>query len=407
MKVAVVAVNFTPEVTGIARYTRAYADTLHEAGYEVVVVTGVPHYPAWRRGTWSDDGLPYRVLRAWHFVPRRPTAVQRALYEATFAASAFAALARVRGVHVVLAVVPTLASAAAASLWCKSRGIPVAAVVQDLVSAAVEQTAAGGSFVVRAARSLERVVFSNAAAVGVLHEAMIPTVMSLGGTDRVRLVPNWPLEGTAAMPTYNEARATFGFPSDEFVCLHAGNMGAKQGLEVVVEAARLAEQRALPIRFVLMGDGSQRNDLVRRAQGMRKLEIWPLQDTVRYNAALAAADALLLTQRRSVVEMSFPGKLIEYVRVGRPIIAAVAPESATGQTLARVGAAVVTSPEDPAALLEAAITLRNDDGRRRRLVGAATEFYRRELEPARLRQRFAEFVRVAGSVQSERPVIAS
>jgi len=44
-------------------------------------------------------------------------------------------------------------------------------------------------------------------------------------------------------------------------------MGAKQGLEHVVGAARLAELSGHWVRLVLMGNGNQGSDFVRRAKG--------------------------------------------------------------------------------------------------------------------------------------------
>lgn len=70
------------------------------------------------------------------------------------------------------------------------------------------------------------------------------------------------------------------------MALHSGNMGLKQGLENVVEAARMAQT---PVRFVLMGDGSQRAELERLAVGVPALQLLPPADSADFPDVLAAA----------------------------------------------------------------------------------------------------------------------
>ena len=66
-------------------------------------------------------------------------------------------------------------------------------------------------------------------------------------------------------------RERLGWRKDEVIALHSGNMGAKQNLEVVVDAARLAERSVRSIRFVLAGGGNQRSRLVRYARGCSQI----------------------------------------------------------------------------------------------------------------------------------------
>ena len=52
------------------------------------------------------------------------------------------------------------------------------------------------------------------------------------------------------------ARREMGWPDGEFICLHAGNMGRKQGLDNVLDAAALLA--GTNVRVVLLGDGNDR-----------------------------------------------------------------------------------------------------------------------------------------------------
>jgi glycosyltransferase involved in cell wall biosynthesis len=80
---------------------------------------------------------------------------------------------------------------------------------------------------------------------------------------RIHRVRNWHL-GEPSTRDRAETRARLGWPEDAFICLHAGNMGHKQGLSNLVEAARLLHDGN--VRIVLAGDGNERQRLEREAE---------------------------------------------------------------------------------------------------------------------------------------------
>ena len=102
------------------------------------------------------------------------------------------------------------------------------------------------------------------------------------------------------------------------VVLHAGNMGLKQGLERVVQAAALAADTHPEMLFVLMGDGSQRAALAELATGLPNLTFMDPVSQGDFMDTLAAADILLVCESPTVLDMSLPSKLTSYMAAGRP-----------------------------------------------------------------------------------------
>jgi glycosyltransferase involved in cell wall biosynthesis len=182
-------------------------------------------------------------------------------------------------------------------------------------------------------------------------------------------------------------------------------MGAKQGLEVVVNAARLAQERGVHVRFVLVGDGNQRAILQGMSRDLTHIEFQPVLSSSEYEAALAGADVLLLTQRASVRDMALPSKLTSYLGVGKPVVASVAADSLTAAELLRSGGAVLVPPGDGEALLEAILEIQANAPLRARLTQSAGSYYESELDPDVLRARFVEFVENA--VHGGRRALAS
>jgi glycosyltransferase involved in cell wall biosynthesis len=186
-----------------------------------------------------------------------------------------------------------------------------------------------------------------------IHERFAQTIVDKLGVDRERItvIPNW----THVPPPAGhreETRRRFGWGA-ETVVLHAGNMGAKQGLEHLVDAAALGDRSGDRLRIVLMGNGNQRSDLERRVRASSNIEIIDSVPDSEFTDVLAAADVLLLHERPGVVEMCVPSKLTSYFAAGRPVLAATSAQSAGAHEIEASGAGTVIEPGNPAAFLQA------------------------------------------------------
>ncbi|MER5629090.1 glycosyltransferase [Streptomyces nitrosporeus] len=358
-----VSTNYAPEVTGIGPYATQLAEHWAASGAATRVLAGMPHYPAWRvdeayRGAWRrrETRQGVDVLRLRHYVPSRQSALRRALFEASVLAHGTVAPLPGRP-DAVVSQMPSLAGGVLAARIARRHRVPHIPVVQDLMGAAAAQSGIrGGGRAASVAAAAERYALRGAALVGVIHESFVPGVKALGvDPGRIRTVPNWThVQG----PTADRAatRARLGWDEGTPVVLHSGNMGLKQGLDVLVAAARLDPG----IRVVLMGDGNQRAALGESARGLANVDFLPPAGAGEFTDVLAAADVLAVTQRASVLDMSVPSKLTSYFTSGRPVVASVAGQGGTADEVRRAGAGVLVAPEDPAALLAAVRALADD-----------------------------------------------
>jgi colanic acid biosynthesis glycosyl transferase WcaI len=369
LRVLAVGINFGPEHTGIAPYTTQLCEYLVARGASVSVLTGVPHYPGWTvdpafrwrlRRVEKRDRFEVRRLR--HFVPKKQTAVRRALYELSFALQVALQRPKERP-DVVLAVVPSLLSAVVAQRIAARAGVPLVVWVQDLMGRAAAQSGIeGGARVARIVGSVEKWVLQRADEVLVLNSHFADYVQSIGvDAGRLTLRPNWTHVAAPSGADRNQTRSRVGWSPDETVVLHTGNMGLKQGLENVIAAARLADDRGTDnVRFVLMGDGSQREALQQEAEGVAAVEFLPPAPGSEYADILAAADILLVNERPSSVDMSLPSKLTSYLRAGRPVIAASPSEGGTAAEVRRSEGGLVVDPGQPEVLLDTVVGVAAD-----------------------------------------------
>ena len=394
--VTIFGVHYAPETTGNAPYTTAMAEALADAGASVRVVTGVPHYPQWkvldqkyRRGLrWRERRNGVELTRVRHVVPAKPNLLGRAALELTFFVQCVAAAIRDKS-DVLVAVTPTLSGLGAAIL-CR-RGRPVGVLVQDLTGAsAVESGTSSGSVGLRIGQ-IEYWLLKRADRVGIITPRF-GTILKANGIDANKLVdlPNFthvtPV-GTSAL----EARKRLGW-AEQFTVVHTGNMGMKQGLEAVVEAAHLAETHGFATQFVLVGDGNQRVALEQLSAGCANLRFVDPLSTEDYPYALAAADVLLVCERQGVREMSLPSKLTSYSVAGRPIVAAVERDGITAETLNRYGSALFCQSGNPVALLVAVHTIMDSPDTAAFLTVNARLLYRNQYGAEGAYARYRGFV---------------
>jgi len=412
VKITILGINYAPEPTGIAPYTTGIATGLAQRGHDVLVLTGHPHYPYWKRGTQTArfrseeliDGV--RVVRLKHPVPDRPSWLRRAAMELAFGMQLLTT--RWRHPDVVICVTPPLLSAAMSVVRAKltRRRPSVGILVQDLYGRGAAETGAASGFAADILRGVESVAVRLCDGVSVIHQGFSRDLSEDLGVDieRIREIRNWTHVDAPDLSASTAFRAAHGWGSDDIVVLHAGNMGYKQGLENVIAAAKLADTAESRVKFVLLGDGNQRHNLEVLAAGVKSLEFLPPVSESEFPAALGAADVLLVNERKGVAHMSVPSKLTSYFVAGKPILAATHSTGMTAAELAASAAGVCVPADRPDLLLNEAVRLGTDEhlaqelgegGRRYSLkllseIGALDSYERWVIDLANMRSRNLE-----------------
>jgi len=373
MKLLLQSLNFSPEPTGIGRYSGELAWTLAERGHDVVVVCAPAHYPQWRRqgrrwGWWLERPRPgLRVWRCPLWVPAKPNAWGRILHQISFALSsapvlwAVALLWRPDGVFSVL---PSMATAPAA--WGAARLARARAWlhVQDLeVDAAFGMDLLHGDRLRRAVVAVEQRLLRAFDRVSTISRPMLGRLADKGvDLQRLSLLPNW-VNLQQLRPDVDTAglRLALGLQAQQRVVLFSGSMNRKQGLEVVVAAARLLADRP-DIVVLLCGDGEVRPFLESAAQTLPQLRVLPLQPSERLPELLALADLHVLPQRANAADLVLPSKLAGMLASGRPVVATAA-EGSEIELVVR-GCGLCVAPADAAALANAIRQLLDDPATR-------------------------------------------
>lgn len=378
MKVLVVGVNYAPEITGIAPYTTAMANGLVQAGHDVRVITGVPHYPQWKNFTnfrgmrrkEVSQGVP--ITRVRHFIGSGGMGLGRIHQELSFGIQAV--LQHWGDADVVVTVSPALLSSALVVAKARLTGRAVGVWVQDLYSNGAKEIGDNG-IASRALAFVEGAVMRAATGVLVIHERFRRHLVEdlAVPEERVAVSRNWSHLSATATSDPTAIRQRY-FGDAEAVALHTGNMGAKQALENVVDAARLADEHHSPVVFGLVGDGSQRESLEAAGEGVDHLVFVPSLEDSDYAAILQCADVLIVNEKQGLRESAVPSKLTSYFVQGKPVVAATEADSATADEVRAAGAGPVVLPGEPAALLSKVEELAASPGTSAELGHSARRF---------------------------------
>lgn len=382
MRIIIIGPHAEPDTAPTGRMLSGIASGLAARGHEVHVVTSLPWYrdhaveADWAGRWWRIEDTESGSITRVHPFPGtdRRNLVRRAIGFIGF--SVLVGIGALRcgrwltRVDVVLAMSPPLTLAPTGRVVAWLRRARSVLNVQDIFpDAAIETGAISDRRIIAVARWLERRSYAMSDAVTVLSDEMAANVRSKvreiavpgpstgsgannrsessgrrrrGGT-RVEVIANFvDTDEIAPADRLSAYRVDVGI-DDRPLVMYAGNVGFSQSLELMITAAR-----ALPdVAFVINGDGSARAELEAAADGLSNLHFVGFQRVERLAEVLASADVHIVALRRGLGSVSVPSKIYSILAAGRPVVAAIDPDTEIPRLLARAGAGIAVPPDSP------------------------------------------------------------
>jgi colanic acid biosynthesis glycosyl transferase WcaI len=402
MKILVYGLNYAPELTGTGKYTAEMAEMLVQHGHDVRVVCAPPYYPEWKIGegyaAWRNRRETIRGVPVWRapiWVPAQPSGAKRMAHLASFAVASLPALIAHAfwRPQVVMAIAPSLLNAPAALVLSRLTGARSWLHIQDFeVDAAFDLGLLKNARAARIARAAESTLLRRFDVVSTISEKMAERAIRKGVcVSNVFRFPNWvDIDAIYPLDRASPFREELGIPEGAKVVLYSGNMGAKQGIEVLADAAAALAARK-DIVFVFCGNGATRADLQKRCEALTNCRFIPLQPFDRLNELLNLADIHVLPQRGDAADLVMPSKLTGMFASGRAVIAMARAGTELHDVVKPRG--VVVLPEDVDALAGAIVALAADPATRSLLGAAGRQFAVSKLSPASVLGRLDEKLR--------------
>jgi colanic acid biosynthesis glycosyl transferase WcaI len=330
MKIIVWGINYAPETAGIPPQTKNLCDYLSQAGHELKVVTGFPYYPSWKKRE-QDQGVLYRrdeidgvpVYRCWQYVPRKVTSLKRMIHEASFVGTSFCRMLFLPTPDVYVVKSPPLLLGTAAWLLTCFKKAPFVFHVHDLQpDAALGLGMLKKGMFARILYGLENFAYRKAARVTGISKSILEAFRQKGVPESkiVHYADSTRFPKTGEEPRRGEFRRREGYGEDDFLVIYAGNLGVKQGLEVLLEATALIQNPN--IKVVICGDGARREALEEEARKkqLKNFKMLPFQVGEGYRELLIDTDLSVITQLPGSGGFFVPSKLLDTLVYRKPVL---------------------------------------------------------------------------------------
>ncbi len=145
---------------------------------------------------------------------------------------------------------------------------------------------------------------------------------------------------------------------DKFKVVYTGAHGVPNGLDVIVEAARLIQEKSENIHFILIGEGTEKSRLKEKTQSLELTNITFCEPIPKQAipSALLAADCLVYSIPafniyRYGVSLN---KSFDYLASAKPVVMAGNPQN---NIVEEANAGIAVEPENPEALAEAIVKI--------------------------------------------------
>ena len=416
MKILIVSLNFAPELTGIGKYSGEMASWLAAKDHKLRVVSAPPYYPEWRvsagysgkrycKQLWSfDNGAQAVIWRTPVWVPNVLSGVTRLLHLSSFALSSLPImLLQIRWrPDVIIVVEPTLACVPATLLVSKMSGARAWLHIQDYeVDAAFQMGMLKSSLVRRFALFCERLLMRGFDRISTISPRMLERLQTKSvPVERRVLFPNW-VDIQSVFPLLHPSsfRSELSIAENTVVALYSGNLGEKQGLDILIEAASETRYNT-GLVWVIAGAGSARERLEAMSSNLPNVKWLPLQPLERLNELLNLADIHLLPQRADAADLVMPSKLTGMLASGRPMVATAAADTQVATVVETCG--IVVEPGNTQAFTDAVMKLLTDAKLRSELGCNARDYAEKCLSYDSIMGSFEqELVTVVDSARSQ------
>ncbi|WP_209121751.1 glycosyltransferase family 4 protein [Alkalihalobacillus sp. BA299] len=328
MRIIYISQHFPPEIG--AAQGRAYdmAKNLKALDHDVTVLTMFSNDQMttnwYKRET--IDGIDVR--RSFRVRDTKTSAKRRLANYLSFMASSSVAGLFTKKPDVVYATSPQLFNGLAGYFLSKVYRAKFVFEVRDLW---VDFAELLGQFsqplLLKLARKLENFLYQKADLIITVTEGYKTRLMDQGIPEqRIKVITNGVDPDTFPSDDIEtDVRKELGI-EDKLVILFAGNMGAAQGLDAVIDAAERLQQEEQPVHFLFIGYGVEKEKLKAKAheRNLNNVQFFNSMKKHELSAYYKAADMCLVTlKKHPLFSITIPSKVFDCMAANKPILIGV------------------------------------------------------------------------------------
>lgn len=361
MRILLLGINYAPELTGVGKYSGEMMHWFASNKHDVKVITAPPYYPDWKV---SDSYSQWKytveqcnnetIYRCPLYVPIIPSTFKRLLHLISFAFFSFPLLLRQLfwKPDVIIVVEPTSFIIPSALIYSFVTRCQSVLHIQDF-----EVDAMFGLGMMKKKGALSKFAFEIESffmkrfdRVSTISNKMMELAEQKGvRPENLIYFPNW-VDTNYLMPDRKNRGyylKKWGFKKSDVIILYSGNIGEKQGLDIILNAAKTI----VDAKFIIVGEGAYKSTLFEKykASKLDNICFHPLESYENLKKLLNFADIHLVVQKRGAADVVMPSKLTSILAVGGMALITAEKNTELGQLLLQYpGIAELVEPENKA-----------------------------------------------------------
>lgn len=360
MRILIFGIHYFPDLTGIGKYTAEMAAWLADQGHEIHVITAKPFYPQWKvspsykKKWWIKEVIQnVKVIRCPVYVPENPIASKKIIHEFSFLLGIFPIWVKLlfeKKFDVVLSINPPFHLSIYPLAYKLFRGSKMISHVQDLqVDVVNDLGMIRNKFFLSLMFRLEKFFFQKSDLVTTISTGMKRKIIDKGlHADKQFLFPNWvDLNFIRPLPQSISLRKRFGLKDTDKIVMYSGNLGEKQGLEMIIEAAKRFRNQEF-IKFLIVGNGGAKSRLLNlvKTENLNNILFFPLQPYRDLSELLATPDLHLVLQKKEASDLVMPSKLTGILASGGCAVVTAIPGTTLYDVIHQYQMGVLVDPEN-------------------------------------------------------------
>tara|TARA_Y100001970_G_scaffold281852_1_gene393471 strand:- start:5112 stop:6317 length:1206 start_codon:yes stop_codon:yes gene_type:complete len=335
MHVLLITQYFPPEIGAAASRWSDYTKILNQQGHKVTVLCEVPNYPQGKyfhgyKSTWVKTekiNNNLTIIRSYANANNRRSIFKKLIHYLTFMVSGIFNVNKVKKYDFVIVSVPPLFTGMIGVFLKKYKSIPFWLDIRDLwPDSALALNQINKNFLYHLGKKIELLIYNSAEGfifpVSGFKKYLNKQSISIKQKPKYHL-----LNGISA--DFISSIENIEIESDErFTVLYSGNIGLAQGLETIIEAAKLLDK--YPIDFRLIGDGVCKNhlqDLIKK-ENLEKFFFHNSMSRLELIKWIKKASVCVVPLiNNSLFRTALPSKMFEYMACQKPIIIGIKGEA--------------------------------------------------------------------------------
>lgn len=231
--------------------------------------------------------------------------------------------------------------------------------VQDIFPENAAYIGSAKGIVYKILSAEQRYAYRHADQIITISEDMKELLIEKGAdSQKTEVVYNWSYTDSLYRyeDVYSEKIAKF-LSAGKFNVVYAGNIGAMQNVDVVVETAKLMQDEE-DVHFHIFGDGMYKERLQHEAEGLSNISFWPMQPSELAPSIYAMADVNVIPLAPNIYRTALPSKTATCIACGKPIVFCIGRESKLLNILEQNGLCAFVPSDDAKCLAESVLNLK-------------------------------------------------